>query len=106
MCRACAPRSLPTCAAAHARPAPDAGLELHRPQGATRDDTVSVAGYNLFNLGARYTPGGEQGRMTLRLYADNITDKRYWKDTGASYGDTFIHLGAPTTVRLSAHYKF
>lgn len=73
---------------------------------ATRDDMVSVASYNLFNLGARYTVGGEQGRMTLRLYADNITDKRYWKDTGASLGDTFIHLGAPTTVRLSAHYTF
>jgi iron complex outermembrane receptor protein len=73
---------------------------------ATRDDVVSVAGYNLFNLGARYTPGGEQGRVTLRLYADNIMDKRYWKDTGANYGDTFIHLGAPTTVRLSAHYTF
>jgi iron complex outermembrane receptor protein len=73
---------------------------------ATRDDAVNVSGYNLFNLGARYTPGGEQGRVTLRLYADNITDKRYWKDTGASYGDTFIHLGAPTTVRLSAHYTF
>jgi iron complex outermembrane receptor protein len=71
---------------------------------ATRDDAVSVAGYNLFNMGARYTPGGEQGRVTLRLYADNIADKRYWKDTGASYGDTFIHLGAPTTVRLTAHY--
>jgi iron complex outermembrane receptor protein len=73
---------------------------------ATRDDAVSVPGYNLFNLGARYTPGGEQGKVTLRLYADNIADKRYWKDTGASYGDTFIHLGAPTTVRLSAHYTF
>jgi len=73
---------------------------------ATRDDAVSVPGYNLFNLGARYTPGGEQGKITLRLYADNIADKRYWKDTGASYGDTFIHLGAPTTVRLSAHYTF
>ncbi|HEV2215192.1 MAG TPA: TonB-dependent receptor, partial [Terracidiphilus sp.] len=73
---------------------------------ATRDDAVSVPGYNLFSLGARYTPGGEQGRVTVRLYADNITDKRYWKDTGASYGDTFIHLGAPTTVRLSAHYTF
>jgi iron complex outermembrane receptor protein len=73
---------------------------------ATRDDAVSVSGYNLFNLGARYTPGGDEGRVTLRLYADNITDKRYWKDTGASYGDTFIHLGAPTTVRLSAHYTF
>jgi iron complex outermembrane receptor protein len=73
---------------------------------ATRDDAVSVSGYNLFNLGARYTPGGEQGRVTFRIYADNITDKRYWKDTGANYGDTFIHLGAPTTVRLSAHYTF
>ena len=73
---------------------------------ATRDDAVSVPGYNLFNLGARYTPGGEKGRVTLRLYADNITNKRYWSDTGASYGDTFIWLGAPTTVRFSAHYTF
>jgi iron complex outermembrane receptor protein len=73
---------------------------------ATRDDAVSVGGYNLFNLGARYSPGGEQGRMTFRIYADNILDKRYWKDTGASYGDTFIHLGAPTTVRFSGQYRF
>lgn len=73
---------------------------------ATRDDTVSVDGYDLFNLGARYTFGGEQGHTTLRLYADNITNKRYWKDTGASYGDTFVHLGAPATIRLSAHYTF
>jgi iron complex outermembrane receptor protein len=73
---------------------------------ATRDDAVSVSAYNIFNLGARYTPGGERGRVTLRIYADNIADKRYWKDTGANYGDTFIHLGAPTTVRLSAHYTF
>jgi iron complex outermembrane receptor protein len=73
---------------------------------ATRDDTVSVPSYNLFNLGARYTPGGEQGRVTFHVYADNITDKRYWSDTGASYGDTFVWLGAPATVRLSAHYTF
>jgi iron complex outermembrane receptor protein len=73
---------------------------------ATRDDAVSVPSYNIFNLGARYTPGGEQGHISLRLYADNIADKRYWKDTGANYGDTFIHMGAPTTVRLSAHYTF
>lgn len=73
---------------------------------ATRDDTVSVAGYNLFNLGARYTPGGETGHITFHLYADNILNKRYWKDTGANYGDSFIHQGAPTTVRLSAHYNF
>jgi iron complex outermembrane recepter protein len=75
-------------------------------KAATRDDLVSAPAYNVFNFGARYTPGGEDGRMTFRLYADNIANKRYWKDTGASLGDTFVHLGAPTTVRLSAHYTF
>jgi iron complex outermembrane receptor protein len=73
---------------------------------ATRDDAVSVPSHNLFNLGARYTPGGEQGRLTFRIYAYNIADKRYWSDTGASYGDTFLWLGAPATVKLSAHYTF
>jgi iron complex outermembrane receptor protein len=73
---------------------------------ATRDDLVSVPSVSLFNLGARYMPGGEKSHVTLHLYADNILDKRYWKDTGANYGDTFIHVGAPTTVRLSAHYTF
>ncbi len=73
---------------------------------ATRDDVVSVPGYNLFNLGARYTPGGEQGRVTFHIYANNITNKRYWSDTGASLGDTFVWLGAPPTVRLDAHYTF
>jgi iron complex outermembrane receptor protein len=73
---------------------------------ATRDDAVSVDSYNLFNLGARYSPGGEAGRTTFRVYADNILNKRYWKDTGASYGDTFLWLGAPATIRASANYRF
>ena len=73
---------------------------------ATRDDAVSVPSYNLFNLGVRYTPGGEQGRVTFHIYANNIANKRYWSDTGASYGDTFVWLGAPPTVRLDAHYTF
>jgi iron complex outermembrane receptor protein len=75
-------------------------------KAATRDDVVSVGGYNLFNMGVRYTPRGDLSRVTFRLYADNITNKRYWKDTGANYGDTFIHVGAPTTVRLSTQYTF
>ncbi|HEY1806272.1 MAG TPA: TonB-dependent siderophore receptor [Terracidiphilus sp.] len=73
---------------------------------ATRDDAVSVPSYNLFNLGARYTPGGEQGHIAFHIYADNITNKRYWSDAGASFGDTFVWLGAPPTVRLDAHYTF
>jgi len=73
---------------------------------ATRDDLVSVGGYNLFNLGVKYAPGGDGGRLSIRLFSDNLLNKRYWKDTGANYGDTFVHLGAPATVRLSAQYHF
>lgn len=73
---------------------------------ATRDDAVSVPGYNVINLGARYTPGGEEGHVSFRLYADNVLNKKYWRDTGGQYGDTFLWLSAPATVRLSAHYTF
>jgi iron complex outermembrane receptor protein len=73
---------------------------------ATRDGQVSVPGYNLLNLGAGYTPGGEKGRVTFHVFANNVTNRRYWSDTGASLGDTFVWLGAPPTVRLDAHYTF
>ena len=82
------------------------GWSYTGPKEATRDEAVSVPGYNLFNMGARYTPSGEWSKVTFRLFADNVLNKRYWKDTGASYGDTFLHLGAPTTVRLSVQYNF
>lgn len=75
-------------------------------KAATRDDSVSVSGYSLFNLALRYTPQQEHSHVTFRLYADNIGNKRYWKDTGANYGDTFLHVGAPATIRLSAQYLF
>ena len=71
------------------------GWSLTTRKEATRDDTVSVPSYNLFNLGARYTPGGEKGRVTFHIFANNIANKRYWSDTGADYGDTFVWLGAP-----------
>jgi iron complex outermembrane receptor protein len=82
------------------------GWNLTSRKEATRDDAVSVGGYSLFNVGARWSPRGDEGHLTLRLYADNVLNKRYWKDTGANYGDTFIHQGAPATVRLAAHYTF
>ena len=82
------------------------GWGLTSRKQATRDNTVSVPAYNLFNLGVRYTPGGEQGRMTIRVFASNIGNKKYWSDTGASYGDTFLWLGAPAWVRASVRYTF
>ena len=75
-------------------------------KAATRDDAVNVDGYNLFSAGVRFTPRREQSRFTFRVMAENLANKRYWKDTGASYGDTFLHLGAPLTVRASTQFRF
>ena len=82
------------------------GFSLSGRKAATRDDLVHVSSYSLIQLGAGYAAGGEQGHVSFHLYADNVLNKRYWKDTGANYGDTFLHLGAPATVRLSGEYRF
>jgi iron complex outermembrane recepter protein len=82
------------------------GWTITSSKDAQRDDSVSVPAYNVFNLGLRYTPGGEQGRIAFRIYASNITNKKYWSDTGANFGDTFLWMGAPALVRLSAQYRF
>ena len=62
-----------------------------------------VAGYNLFDLGVRYT----SNRVTWRLAVDNIFDHSYWSTvapsnlTGANTGSLIGHLGSPRTVLAS-----
>jgi iron complex outermembrane receptor protein len=70
------------------------------------DDTNSfyVAGYNLFDLGLRYSTPLWGLAATWRLSVDNLTDRRYWSTvapsnlTGANTGSLVAHLGAPRTV--------
>jgi iron complex outermembrane receptor protein len=72
----------------------------------TRDGSVSLPAVHVFNTGLRYKlrVGGHD--TTLRLNVDNVFDKRYWKDAGQYLGDSYIHLGAPRTARLSLQYDF
>jgi len=72
----------------------------------TRDGSVSLPAVHVFNAGLRYKLrlGGHD--TTLRLNVDNVFDKRYWKDAGQYLGDSYIHLGAPRTARLSLQYDF
>ena len=75
-------------------------------KAATRDGSVSVPAYHLFNAGLRYKTMIGGHTTTLRLTVDNLFDKRYWKDTGESLGDSYLHLGAPRLARLSVQYDF
>jgi len=75
-------------------------------KSAVRDGSASVPSYHIFNTGLRYQTKVSGHPTTVRLTVDNVFDKRYWKDTGESLGDSYLHLGAPRLARLSVQYDF
>jgi iron complex outermembrane recepter protein len=78
------------------------------------DDTNSffVAGYNLFDLGARYSSSILTKKVTWRLSVDNLTDRHYWSTvapsnlTGANTGSLLAHFGTPRTLLAAVSFDF
>ena len=71
-----------------------------------------MAGYNLFDLGVRYSQKLFTRLVTWRLAVDNVTDRDYWSTigpsnlTGANTGNMLAHFGAPRTFLASASIDF
>jgi len=71
-----------------------------------------VAGYNLFDIGARYTSTMRAKPVTWRVAVDNVGDRYYWSTiapsnlTGANTGSLLAHLGSPRTVLASVGVEF
>jgi len=73
------------------------------------NDTNSyfAPGYNLFDVGARYTASIWSKEVTWRLAVDNVTDRHYWSTigpsnlTGANTGNLLAHMGAPRMLLAS-----
>jgi len=82
------------------------------PRPGNDTNTLTVAGYNLFDLGARYVSNIGSLPVTWRLAVDNIADRHYWSTvgpsnlTGANTGNLLAHLGSPRTVLASASVYF
>ena len=82
------------------------------PRPGNDTNTLMVAGYNLFDLGARYTSSVASLPVTWRLTVDNIADRRYWSTigpsnlTGVNTGNLLAHFGSPRTVLASASVNF
>lgn len=71
------------------------------PNVATPDGRVRVAAYNVFDAGMRYATTWGRHAVVWRLMVDNVFDRFYWRDTGASGGDSYLFPGAPRITRLS-----
>jgi iron complex outermembrane recepter protein len=82
------------------------------PRAGNDTNSFTVAGYNLFDVGARYASSIRGVPVTWRLAVDNIADRRYWSTvgpsdlTGANTGSLLAHLGSPRTLLASASMGF
>jgi iron complex outermembrane receptor protein len=82
------------------------------PRAGNDANSFTVAGYNLFDLGARYTTQILKTTAVWRLAVDNITDRNYYSTvspsnlTGANTGNLLAHLGSPRTVLASLSVYF
>jgi len=82
------------------------------PRAANDTNSFFVAGYNLFDLGARYTSSILTKKVTWRLSVDNLTDRHYWSTvapsnlTGANTGNLLAHFGTPRTVLAAVSFDF
>jgi iron complex outermembrane recepter protein len=80
------------------------------PRAANDTNSFFVAGYNLFDLGARYTSSILTKKMTWRLSVDNLTDRHYWSTvapsnlTGVNTGNLLAHFGTPRTVLAAVSF--
>lgn len=82
------------------------------PRAADGTNSFLVAGYNLFDLGARYTSSILTKRVTWRLSVDNLTDRHYWSTVapsnliGANAGNLLAHFGTPRTLLAAVSFDF
>jgi len=82
------------------------------PRPGDDSNQFTVAGYNLFDVGGRYTLKMWGTPVAWRLAVDNVTDRHYWSTigpsniTGANTGNLVAHLGAPRTLEASVTVKF
>jgi len=86
--------------------------QVSGPRAANDSNSFYAAGYNLFDVGARYGSSILGTAVTWRLAVDNVADRRYWSTigpsnlTGANTGSLLAHFGTPRTVLASASIDF
>lgn len=66
------------------------------------DNSQSIPGYTIYDVGARYAMQVADRPVTLRGTVNNVTNKAYWGIPQL----TSLGLGAPRTVQLSASVDF
>ncbi len=87
----------------------NANISHTKAKAVTKDASVKVPAYTITDIGLRYNKRVNNAyinNINFRLGADNIFNKRYWKDAGEAFGESYIHLGAPRIYKASISFDF
>lgn len=75
-------------------------------QWADQANTLHVPSWSRFDVGARYAFEVAERPLSLRARIDNVTDSDDWVSAGGYPGSSYLVLGAPRTLVISASMDF
>ena len=77
-----------------------AGLSHEGRRNVLPDGSLQLPAWTRLDLGASYALRAAGHRMLLTAGIDNLTNRRYWKESPYQYGHVYLYPGAPRTLRL------
>ncbi|WP_226911386.1 TonB-dependent receptor [Gallaecimonas mangrovi] len=69
-------------------------------------NTLQVAGWTRFDMGAKYSTTLLNHDVTINARIQNLTDKNYWSSVGGYPGQGYLVQGAPRSVNVEARFSF
>lgn len=69
-------------------------------------NTMEVPSWTRYDIGARYLVDMGSQRVTLRATVENLTDEDYWVSAGGYPNSSYLVLGMPRTLMVSASLNF
>jgi iron complex outermembrane receptor protein len=87
-----------------------AGLELqgsmsHEGDRAVlADNSIMLPAWTRLDAALRYETQMGRTTATWTLGVDNVTDKRYWRESPYQFGHVYLYPGAPRTVRMGVSF--
>jgi iron complex outermembrane receptor protein len=65
------------------------------------DESVMLSAWTRVDASLRYATQMGRTQTTWQLGVDNVTNRRYWRESPYQFGHVYLYPGAPRTVRLS-----
>jgi iron complex outermembrane recepter protein len=83
------------------------GLRVSREgeRNATELGEVKLPTWTTWAASAHYDTKFSNMTSTWSLVLDNLTDKRYWRESPMQYGHYYLYPGAPRTLRATVQFR-